>query len=330
MKMKMINVRNGLTTMAAGGALFASALTASAQIADLRVVHASPDAPAVDVLVNDAVVFADAPFTGVTPYAQLRGDTYNIKVNAAGTSQTVIDVDLPVDNDVDYSVVAVNELANIEPQVLIDDNTIDLDNARVRFFHASPNAPAVDIAVKDGPVLFGDIEYREVGDYIPVAPGEYDLEVRVAGTNDVVLELPDTMLEGATVYTVYAMGLVGGDPALQAVISVDNAVGDVQFSQVFPGIAGQTNGIRLTGATPGDRYAFVYGLERGEEDVPGCDDLEVDIEDPLLVGTATADALGEVTLVRSVAPALSGRMILLQAVNLTTCEKTDVEELMFQ
>ncbi|MGD8735495.1 MAG: DUF4397 domain-containing protein, partial [Anaerolineae bacterium] len=35
----------------------------------VRVVHASPDAPAVDVWVNGAVAFSNAPFEGITDYA---------------------------------------------------------------------------------------------------------------------------------------------------------------------------------------------------------------------------------------------------------------------
>ncbi len=88
--------------------------------------------------------------------------------------------------------------------------------------HASPDAPSVDIAVADGgPVLFSDIAFKEIGDYLPVDAGTYDLEVRVAGTQTVALSLPDVMLEAGTVYTVFAMGLAAGDPALQAVPSID-------------------------------------------------------------------------------------------------------------
>jgi hypothetical protein len=97
-----------------------------------------------------------------------------------------------------------------------------MENARIRFVHASPNAPAVDIALADGgPVLFGNIEFKGVGDYIEVPGGAYDLEARLAGTDTVVLSIPGVMVENERVYTAYAMGLVNGDPALQAVLSLD-------------------------------------------------------------------------------------------------------------
>ena len=48
-----------------------------------------------------------------------------------------------------------------------------------------------------------------------------DLEARVAGTETVALSIPGVALEESTVYTIFAMGLLEGEPALKAVPSVD-------------------------------------------------------------------------------------------------------------
>jgi hypothetical protein len=206
--------------------LLALALTSTALAAGparVRVVHASPDAPAVDVWVNDQVAFSNAPFKGITNYAQLEAGTYNVKVVPTGaTEPVVIEADLDLAADTDYTVVAVGQLANIEPLVLVDNNsTPAAGKAHVRFVHASPDAPAVDIAVKGGPVLFSNVAFKGVGDYLPVDAATYDLEVRLAGTDTVALSVPGLALADQTVYTVFAMGLAGGEPALTAVPSVD-------------------------------------------------------------------------------------------------------------
>jgi len=207
-------------------ALATSAL-AQGDSARVRVVHASPDAPAVDVWVNGSVAFSNAPFQGITGYAALAPDTYNVQVTPTGaTEPVVIEADLTLDANTDYTVVAVGLLADIEPLVLVDNNsTPAAGKAHVRFVHASPDAPAVDIAVANGgPVLFSNVPFKGVGDYLPVDAGTYDLEVRVAGTETVALEVPGVALAGSTVYTIFAMGLAGGDPALEAVPSVDAEV----------------------------------------------------------------------------------------------------------
>jgi hypothetical protein len=127
--------------------------------ARVRVVHASPDAPAVDVWVNGAVAFSNAPFQGITDYAALDAGSYNVQVSPTGaTEPIVIDADLDLAAGTDYTVVAVGLLADIEPLVLMDNNAAPAAGmAHVRFVHASPDAPAVDIAVTDGPILFSDI-----------------------------------------------------------------------------------------------------------------------------------------------------------------------------
>jgi hypothetical protein len=220
--------------------VLATASTAlAAGQARVRVVHASPDAPAVDVWVNDSIIaFSNAPFKGITAYSALDPATYNFKVVPTGaTEPVVIEADLTLEADTDYTVVAVGQLANIEPLVLVDNNSAPAaGKAHVRFVHASPDAPAVDIAVQGGPVLFSNVSFKGVGDYLPVDAGTYDLEVRLAGTETVALSVPGVALTDQNVYTIFAMGLAGGEPALEAVPSIDS----VQ-PMLLPETGGQTS-----------------------------------------------------------------------------------------
>ena len=178
--------------------------------ARVRVVHASPDAPAVDVLVNDGVVFAGVPFEGITGFAAVPEGTYNVKVVPAGaTGPVVIEANLPLSNGIDYTVIATDVLARITPIIL----TATADQPAtgmswVRFFHGSPDAPAVDIAVTGGPVLFPSVAFQQGTDYLEVPAGTYNLEARVAGTTTVALALPGVALAPGAVYTVYATGLL--------------------------------------------------------------------------------------------------------------------------
>lgn len=208
--------------------VFAALLPVSVASADVRVVHASPDAPNVDVIVNDDFAnpaFSNAPFTGVTNYVPLPTATYNFKVVPSGaTMPVVIDADVAIDGNTDYSIVATNTLANIEPWVLVDDNTSNPDMARVRFVHASPDAPTVDVAVAGGgPILFDDVSFQDAPIYQMVAPGTYDLEVQTADNSAAVLPVSGVTLEAGFVYTVFAVGFAtpGSDPGLSAVLSVD-------------------------------------------------------------------------------------------------------------
>jgi hypothetical protein len=205
--------------------LFALALVNTSR-AGVRVVHSSPDAPNVDVIVNDdfaSPAFTDVPYRGVTGYAALPSADYNFKVVPTGTTDpVVINSDATLDETKDYSVVASDVLSNITPLLFEDDNTLDSDSARIRFLHLSPNAPAVDIQLADGGILFEHVSFQESGGYVSVPGGTYDLEVVLSDSGNLALDLPGVSVDNNTVYTVYAMGLVGNaETPLEAVFSVD-------------------------------------------------------------------------------------------------------------
>ena len=196
--------------------------------ANVRVIHASPDAPAVDVLVNGGMVpdFTNFSFGEAVGPVSVPAGSYDIDVvPTGGMPPGVIDVDgLGLMADTDYTIAAIGTLANIAPLVLVDDNTLDPSNARIRFVHASPNAPAVDITLTDGTVLFAGTEFGNAASegYLSVPGGSYDLQVRLAGTDSVVLDLPGIAVDNNTVYSVFALGLVGDkDTPLTAGVFVD-------------------------------------------------------------------------------------------------------------
>ena len=116
--------------------------------ARIRVVHASPDAPEVDVLLDDTEVLSDVPYLVASGYLETSAGDHNLKVNAAGTTTTVIDADATLVDGTDYTVIASGLVAEIEPIVLEDDNSAPAaGNVRVRAIHGAPSAPAVDVYV---------------------------------------------------------------------------------------------------------------------------------------------------------------------------------------
>lgn len=240
--MKMGRLFKGVVAVGLMATLMVSALSAYAAGPRVRVVHASPDAPAVDVWVDGAKAFTNAPFKGITQYAGLTAGEHKVQVVPTGkTEPAVISATLTLDNDKDYTVVAVGKVAAIEPLVLVDNNSAPAaGKAHVRFVHASPDAPAVDVAVKGGPVIFSNVAFKGVGDYTPVDAGTYDLEVRLAGTNTVALSVPGVKLDDGTVYTVFAMGLASGEPALMAVPSVDSTHKAASAPTTLPTTGGES------------------------------------------------------------------------------------------
>jgi hypothetical protein len=191
----------------------------------VKVVHASPDAPGVDLLIDNSIAGTNLTFPNNTGYLTVPSGTRNVKVNVTGTSNTVIEANLNLMTNKNYSVFAVNSVANIEAIVIEDDLTSpDQGKAHVRFIHLSPDAPAVDITLTDGKVVFGNKSFKEFTAFTPLDAGSYDLEVRVAGTTTVALDLGAINLEAGKIYTVFAKGFLSGNGQQQlgAEIIVNN------------------------------------------------------------------------------------------------------------
>ncbi|GJQ63346.1 MAG: hypothetical protein SCALA702_23990 [Melioribacteraceae bacterium] len=192
---------------------------------EVMVVHAVPDAPEVDLLVNDNVAGQNLPYLNNTDYLSISAGIQNIKVNVAGTMTSVIDADVRFNAYKNYSVYATGDVNNIEPLVIEDDLTKPAaGKAHVRFIHLSPDAPAVDITLTNGTVVFGNNAFKEYTAFTPLDAGTYDLQVRVAGTDNVVLNLDGTVIEDGKIYSVIAKGFVAGsdDQELRANIIVNH------------------------------------------------------------------------------------------------------------
>lgn len=197
--------------------------------ARVRVVHASPDAPAVDILVDDAEVLADVPYRAASGYLEVAPGQRNLKVNAAGTATTVIDADVELTDGTDYTVIASGPVAALAPIVLEDDNTAPgAGNVKVRAIHGAPGAPAVDIYVtapdadlaSESPVLTG-VEFGDVADYIEAPAGAYRVRVTPTGSKTVVIDSGELSLASGEVRTVIALDAAGGGAPFELLVLPD-------------------------------------------------------------------------------------------------------------
>lgn len=188
-----------------------------------RIFHASPDAPPVDVYINNRPVVSNLRYRSFTEYLPLPPGVSNVKVFPAGrTTNPVINTNVNIPPNTILTVAAINELKDISLYPIEDTpKPIPMDKVYIRVGHLSPNAPAVDVRLPNGRNLFEDVEYKEITDYKLVEPGEYTLNLYTTGTDKRVLHVPNINLKPNRFYTVYAIGLVGERPPLQVVIPLD-------------------------------------------------------------------------------------------------------------
>lgn len=195
----------------------------AAPVSYVRVLHAAPGAPPVDIYVNNRLVISKLSYRGFSVYVPVSYGNYNIKVFPAGTTQNpVINTNLEISARSIYTVAVIGTLPNLSLQPILEPVIPTIPGkVYIRFANLSPNAPNMNLTLSDGKVLFRDVQYKEVTDYIPMNPGTYAFELRLTSNNERVLYVPNQSLGPNRFYTVYAVGLVGDKPPLQALLPLD-------------------------------------------------------------------------------------------------------------
>jgi hypothetical protein len=228
----MLNLtRYGVAALAATALLLGCSddKTGPSASAQVRIVHGSPDAPAVDVLVDDKVVLTGVAYKGASGYLAVPSGTRNFKVNAAGTSTTVINANAAVSADANYTIIATNLLASIEPLVLVDDLTDPAGGKiKLRLVHGAPNvgqvdiyitAPGADLAAAT-PTLSA-VPFKTASAYLEVAAGNYQVRITPTGTKTVAIDTGALTLAAGQIRTAIAVESIGGGAPLSALLLVD-------------------------------------------------------------------------------------------------------------
>jgi len=220
--------------LALAGLGLASATTASAQTADVQIIHNSPDplAATVDIYVDGGLALDDFNYLDATPVIPLPAGTEIVIGVAGGDSSGPKDIlaSFPVTlmSGESYVVMAAGVLDGSLP-----DNPDGVDttfslypkaglrtsstpgNVDVLAFHGSPNAPTVDIVARDVGTLFGGLAFTDYSmDYGTVPEGSYILDITPAGDpGTVVISFEANLVGlGGGAGVAFASGFLGNDP----------------------------------------------------------------------------------------------------------------------
>ena len=215
-----------LATLAAFGALILAiaAPVTAADTSRVRVLHASPDAPNVDIYLDDAKVGAltNVPFKTISEYLSIPAGAHNVKVVPTGgvVADAVIDADVTFESGQRYTVAATNVVANIEAQVITDAPAPTAAGAQLRVVHFSADTPAVDVRPDGGDPIVTALAYPTASAYLEIPAATYDLEVCATGTDTCPLDLDPLAVDVRTSYSAFAVGSLEAG-TLTAVLAID-------------------------------------------------------------------------------------------------------------
>jgi hypothetical protein len=176
----------------------------------VRVVHASPDAPPINLLVDGQPLAEGIAFGSASEYAALSPGDHQVQVVPADGGAPIIDQTVTLDGWTSNILAVVGQLANIQLQTnAVDVTETEPGQARLRVINAVPDAPAIAVGVTgtEEPMVDG-VQFPNASDYQAVNPGTYDLEVRNTDTGETLLAAPGIQVDAGQVYDLFAIGQV--------------------------------------------------------------------------------------------------------------------------
>lgn len=198
----------------------------------LRAVHLSPDAPAVNISVNEAIVLTDVIYRQGSNFLSVDPGSTDISVLVPALDDaSALDATLDLEEDMKYTVIAANTVDNGLPLtsiVIIDDtNAPPAGNASITVVHGSPSAPAVDVYVSapdeelpEDPLLV-NAAFGFVSDELDVPAGDYNVRITPTGSTTVVYDSGTLSLVDGVEYIAIAADDINSESLVGITILTD-------------------------------------------------------------------------------------------------------------
>ncbi len=191
-------------------------------VAYVSIYHESPNAPELDVFVDDRPVNT-LEFTDYTGYLNFYTGDRNFKINPFNAANALVDTTINFEDGAFYSVFIVNNLSNVEALAVRDSASAPATGkAKVRFINLSPDAPAFDVTPGENePPLFLGQAFKLPSNFTEVNAEASAFEIKVAGTSDALVSISDVNLESGKFYTIIARGFANPPSGNNNTLSIE-------------------------------------------------------------------------------------------------------------
>lgn len=200
-------------------------VTEPVEVAYVSIYQASPDAPDIDITVDDRQINRNPfDYTSYSGYLNFYTGSRNFKFSPANANNVLIDTTFNFEDQKIYSLFVINRLSDIEALLVVDSTAAPAEGkAMIRFVHLSPDAPAFDITVsgETDSTLFANKSFKEATGFQEVEARTYNFEIKNAGGSDVVLTAEDIDIRQGRYYTIVTRGFANPPEGNTNVLSVE-------------------------------------------------------------------------------------------------------------
>lgn len=175
--------------------------------ANIRFLQAVYNTQFFDIFVNKEIVAKRLPFQKESNYISLLPGTYTIEIfSSKDPVQRLLSTNIIIKSGNFYTLAAVKKREAAELFIISNMPNVPFGEAKMRFLHLAPELPAIDLAVKDRDVVFPNVSFQQVTDYLGLTPMTVDLELRIAGSKQVLLPMPKLKFKANEAYTIVLFG----------------------------------------------------------------------------------------------------------------------------
>jgi hypothetical protein len=194
-----------------------TAFAATTGPAYVRIIHASPDIGIVDAFVDGQKILSNFEFGTVTDYIPLAGGSHRVQVAliGKGVNASLMTQTMTVEAGAAYTVAALGTNASgFSLRIFQDNNLVAGNGAKVRIYHLSPFAGAVNIKAGTNTIVQG-LAYPQASKYVTIPSGSHTFSL--TGAAQYTPSPLSTDVKPWTVTSVFAIGPLKGNTQIRFV-----------------------------------------------------------------------------------------------------------------
>jgi hypothetical protein len=202
--------------------VFSCTKSSTTSTTNMRFINLSPNAGALDVYANSALVVGNVGYGSASGYQTINAATTAVSFTLAGTSSMVGSGSIAFNANNYYSAIVYDSVSIIKGNLFQDDRTAPpTGKAFIRFLdYANVNSSIDILRSATTPIkLFASRNYTDhittlsYLAYTAIDPGTFNLSAVVAGTSSTITQLPNFEAVAGKSYTIVLKGFYGGTGA---------------------------------------------------------------------------------------------------------------------
>ncbi|MER3126403.1 DUF4397 domain-containing protein [Bacillus pumilus] len=191
----------------------------------IRLFHAAPDLSELAVYVNRQQVIKTISYSHLTAYMEWNEGIYDIEVFKQATKERVLHSRMMIQSGEIYTLCITGAHSGFALLTEQQDAMIKHEDlSALTFVHLSPDLPSIDIYERDQGMLTKELEYVNGTHIHHFSPNKYHFELKAAGTQSVLLDIPKVHLQTNRAYLILLHGFANGEPELMAKVVLSRQI----------------------------------------------------------------------------------------------------------